>query len=129
MTLTPLEIISLIFVVFGFIKIFLLISKRNLSYNYFVKPLYKHRKTASVILLIAGGVVLYYLLQELNMIQIFAALVLFGIIITLGLIDVLPGMYSLSKKAYRKNFRRPIWFFIIVFLITAFFVLYKIFSK
>lgn len=99
--MTPIEIIALILIVFGAVKMFVLLVKpvawMNLAKNIYAKP-----AVVSVVSLILGAVVLWYLLAEITIVQILATTAFVGLLFLIGLA---PHVSSLLVK-YRAQIKR-----------------------
>jgi len=112
----PIEIIALVLIIFAAIKMFTLLVKPQAWMN-FTKALFKKKSVAVVIGLILGGVVLYYLIQELTIVQILAVTAFIAMLFLIGLaghVDELIRRYEreIKKgKLWKEN-----WFYTLIWI-------------
>ena len=126
MPFTPIEIIALIFTLLIILKIIFIITNKQTWYKNVAKPIYDNTKTSGIIFTISAIIIFYFLIQELTITQIFAALAFSSLLIALGFLQH-KDMTSLIQKAYKQKFNIWTWFYIIIFLLLIFLVLYEIF--
>ena len=94
--MTPIEIIALIFIVISIIKLITIAVSPKTWYGS-SNPLVKlawNRVSATVFSVVIGGVVLYYLLAEITVVQLFVA-VMFGFL--LMILTVAPDVEKVLK--------------------------------
>ena len=101
MVLTAIETIATIFIVLSFIKIIFIISNKK-AWLSFAESFY-NSKLAPLLLIILASAVLYYLLGEITIIQIIAAMAFSSLLIALGLIQYRKETITLAKKIYAKK--------------------------
>ncbi len=128
--MTGIEIIALVFIGISFIKIAVLAFRPKSWYGesnplikIFSKPL-----SATAMSLVLGIIILFYLLKELSIIQIFAAMV-FGWILLMFTMAPLTGRIFewIRGIAGEPNFFRKNFFSIIIWIILMIWVLKEIF--
>jgi len=112
----PIEIIALVLIIFAAIKMFTLLVKPQAWMN-FVKALFKNKAVAVIIGLVLGGVVLYYLIQEITIVQILAVTAFIAMLFLIGLsghVDELIRRYEreIKKgKLWKEN-----WFYTLIWI-------------
>ena len=102
MAFTPVEIIALLFIILGLVKFVVNVFSRKTWYAKVVKPLYA-RKMSSVILVILAFTVLYYLLQELTIVQIVASMAFTCLVIVLAFSFYWKELQPAVEKMYKKS--------------------------
>ena len=126
MALSPIEIIALIFVLGGLVKIIAIMTSRK-AWTDFVKGMYRSPGALLFVEVVLAAIVLYYLLQELNIVQITASLtlgaLLTGIVFAVYKKEVLPPMLGILKKDSLKKSWLPIliWFILMVWTLIEIF--------
>lgn len=101
MAFTSIEIIALVLIVVVAIKMLVLLVKPKAWMN-FAKAIYKKKAVAVMIGLVLGGVVLYYLIQELTIVQILAVIAFMAALFMIGL----SGSASDLIKKYEGQIKR-----------------------
>ena len=94
--MTPIEIIALIFIIISVIKLITIAVSPKAWYgssNPLVKLVW-NRISATIFSLIIGGLILYYLLAEISIVQVFAS-VMFGFL--LMILTVAPDVEKVLK--------------------------------
>lgn len=126
MNFTSIEILALIFAVAVIIKL-VIVSLSPKGWKGFVKSLYGNPTLLAVFELILAGIVFYYLIQELSLVQIFACLVL-GALLT-GMTFAVYGkeLMPVFQKMLNGNILKKAWLPILVWLALAIWVLKEIF--
>jgi len=115
MVYTPIEIIALVLITVSVIKILILLVNPK-SWMNFARMIYKNSRVTSVVALILAVVVLFYLIQELTIIQILAVTSFVALLFVIGLADrgnALIKMYEgqiKNKTLWKRNlFYTLIW--------------------
>lgn len=127
MSFNAVEIIALVFVLAGLVKIFLILVSRN-SWANFVKALYRKPNCLMAAELILAVVVLYYLLQYLSIIEIMAGVVL-GALLT-GMTfsaygkELMPSMLKMLKA----NALKKAWILLLAWIILLVWTLGVLFN-
>ena len=121
MAFNAVEIIALVFVLAGLVKILIILVSRN-SWANLVKGLYSKPGTLIAAELILAVIVLYYLLQYLSIVEIMACVVL-GALLT-GMVfsaygkELMPSMLKLLKTNALKKAWVPVLVWIILMIWT-----------
>tara|TARA_Y100000310_G_scaffold345665_1_gene467952 strand:- start:12650 stop:13036 length:387 start_codon:yes stop_codon:yes gene_type:complete len=127
MVLTPLEIIALIFAVIILLKILLISTKseslRNLGLRRLNKDLWQNIWT--YISIIGAIIIFYFLLQEINIIQLAGAVL--GTSLVMGIIFL--AFPRQSKEITEEVFKNPgkLWFFYLIYVLFSLLILYVLF--
>lgn len=129
MALTPTEIIAAVFVALVLIKIFVVIVSKKTWYESVVRPVFGNPVVSAIAFLVLAVVVFYYLLLELNIVQIYSVVAFSSLLIALGLLTYSRGLMPVIKKAYSKRFNSWIWFNIILWVALSIWVLFEIFAR
>lgn len=127
MVLTPIEIIALIFSIVILVKL-IIISFNKESWMNIIDVAFAKPNGTSFVLAILAGVVFYYLLLELTIVQIFASAAFIGLLGGVGAMHFSKEIKGLAKKALKKKFSSTILLVILVWGILAIWVIYTILS-
>lgn len=128
MAFNAIEIIALVFVLTGLVKILIILVKRN-SWASFVKSIYSKPNVLMLVELVLAGIVLYYLSQSgLTIVQIMACVVL-GALLT-GMTFAAYGKELISPmiKLLKTNAWKKAWIPILVWIILMVWTLGKLFN-
>jgi len=130
--MTSIETIALIFIVFAIIKFVVLAINPGSWYgksNPLVNIMTKSPIAAYVISIIFGGLVLFYLLKELSIIQIFAATVFswFLMMLTFGPFfrEIIGSVKGMAEQ--KPHFFCRFWFPLVVWIVLMAWVVWEIF--
>lgn len=126
--MTPIQIMALLVAVLGAIKMIVVFLSPKAWLNKVVKPIYKTPMVASLAGLIIAGVSLYYLNQELTIIQIFAVLLFFMGLMMMSFAAVSKEMTKLAENVLRKDGLMRFWLPILVWLLLLIWVFYALFA-
>lgn len=126
MTFTPIEIIALAFVILSLVKIFVILVNKTIWYKDVALPIYEHHKTSSVIFGLLALIIFFYIIQELTIIQIFAVMGLFSMLIALGYMQYYKEFQSLMKQIYSQRVTPFLIVYTILWLGLLFWALYEI---
>jgi len=124
----PLEIISLILVAIVAIK-FVFFAINPKGWMKIPEGMFKQPIVTIIIGLALGALVLYYLLQELTIVQIFASTSFF-MAVTLVSFAAFPKIFTeMSKKVLKqKNIMRRAWLPFLIWIVLSIWVVYAIFA-
>lgn len=127
--MTPLEIIALILVLIGIIKL-IVILRNPISWYHFVRDIYSNPTVTGIVAFILGAIILYYLLQEVNIIQIFAVLAFFSMFMLMGWAAYSKEFLPLAKKVLtQKNILLRSWPTTLIWVLLTVWVLWAIYGK
>ena len=125
--MTPLEIIAVIMIALGVIK-FLVLAVKPRAWIKVVNVVYGSPKAITWIGLILGAVILYYLLQELTIVQIFATLAFLSALMMIGVASFSKDLSEFAKKILaRKNIMKKTWLAWVIWLVLMAWALKEIF--
>jgi hypothetical protein len=126
MALSSLEIIALIFVLFGIIKLIVVLINKMKWYDGVIKPVYSNSGISSLIILILAIIVLYYLSKELSFAQLFGVLAFIALFMALGFLQYSKETLEFVKKIYNKKITGWLWVYIIFWVILMLLGLYEL---
>ena len=125
---TAIENIALILIVVSLIKIITIIIKPMAWYNGVVKKVYRPSKITPIIFLILALIVLYYLLQELTIVQILAVMLFTALIFAIGSSAYSKELINLADKLYKqKNIVKRSWLSFVIWIILLLWGLKELF--
>lgn len=114
---TPIEILALILIVISSIKIITISINPTAWLNKIVKNVYVGKRT-TIIFLILALIVLYFLLQELTIVQILAVMLFTAFIFAIGFSIHSKELIKLADQIYRKkNIIKSNWLPLIIWII------------
>lgn len=126
MEFSSLEIIVLIFILISLIKLITILIKKE-KWISVIEIVYKNSKISSVLFLILAIVVFYYLINNMDIVEIFAALVFSYLLIIISFMFYSKEMVEVSKKILKKKFSFWMKGYIIVWVLLIGWCLYEIF--
>lgn len=125
--MTAIETIAGIVAILSLVKILVLLIDRSKWHKHVVKPVFgSNSGLTSVITLVLAAVVLYYLLQSLTIVHIFAVMAFFGLLIMFGFVHYQKELMGFVDKIYKKDFGGWLWFYIVIWVVLSVWVLYLI---
>jgi len=127
MALTALEIIVSLFVLLGLVKLIVISVNKKAWYNGAVKTVYGNPAAARVILLVLGAAVFYLLIQEISIVQIFAAMIIMASFAGLAFLSNSKEFLVFAQKIYSKKLSGWVIFITLIWLVLVIRVLYEIF--
>jgi len=127
MNLTALEVIALILILVSFVKILYLIFNKKAWWN-FVGGFYRQSVLMTIIILILAAIVFGYLLTEITIVQLMAALALASLIFTMAFLQYPKEMGEFAQKVYKKKFSVVQIIYVIVWIFISLYALVFIFS-
>ncbi len=126
--MTATETMALILAVLVFFKIIVTAINPGARIK-IAKKLYGSKNTTIIISLILSAVVLYYLLQELTIVQIFAVFLLLSLLMVLGFAPIANQMIKvLEKELKSKDVIRRNLLSIIIWVLLALWVLLELYK-
>ena len=126
MIYTTIEWFALVIVVAALIKIAVILVKPK-AWMSFAAKFWKKPKPIGIISLILAAVVLYYLLQEITIVQIFASLLFFSLLLVMGFAPYIKELLSITRKNMKKIIKES-RLYILVWLLLIIWVLWEIFT-
>lgn len=127
MTFTPLEWVVLVFAVVALLKAIFVLGNRGV-WTKFLDSMYTYHTVASCIFLILGGIIFYYLIQELTIVQILAAGAFTSCLIAIAFLQYAHEAKSFVKKMILSPLKGMIWFYILIWLVLIAWALWEIFA-
>ena len=127
--MTPIEIMAFIAAIIVPIKIIMLLRSQKSWFNTVTRRFWGNAVVTTILSLIVVIVTLYYLLQELTIIQIWAVMLFAMALISLGLAPFSKYMLDVEQKWFTEtNVLKIGWFAAIVWLVLIIWVLYTLFA-
>ena len=125
--MNPLEIIALILIAAVVIKL-IVVSISPMSWKPVVKSIYGRPVVTKVVALVLAAAVLYYLLQELTIVQVFASM---AFMIALMLVQFSSLGVEIGHMADKflsdRSIMKKLWLTLTLWLVLMGWVLYEIF--
>lgn len=126
MALTSIELIALVFSIFGLIKLIAIIINKEIWYQGVAKPVYNNNNISTVILTIIGVVVFYFIIQEFTITQVLAIMAFSSLLIGIGFLQYSKEVISLINNIYRKKMSLMLKIYTLIWLIIILWGLYEI---
>ncbi|MEX0920117.1 MAG: hypothetical protein WDZ69_00870 [Candidatus Pacearchaeota archaeon] len=129
MTFTPVEIIALVFAVIVALKLIVLSIRPMAWYDSVAKKFLGHNELKTVFSVILGAIILYYLLTELTIVQVFAAFAFVWVLMVIWFQTYSKEIGVFVKKAYQdKNMIKRNWLSLIIWAALVVWVLWVLFT-
>ena len=126
--MTPVQIMALIAALIVPIKLLTLLKSQKTWLDNVTRRFWANSVITSIFAFIVVVITLYYLLQELTIVQIWAALLFSMALIALGLAPFSKYMLQVEEQWFTKtNTLKAGWFAVMVWLVLAIWVLYALF--
>jgi len=122
------EVMAVILAVLVAVKLLVVIIKPKLWLDYVAKKFWGNVNVAVIILVFSAAVTLYFLLRELSIIQIFAAMLFASLLMGIGFARYSKDLLSIAEKRYIKEKRvwKDNWLSIIIWIILVLWVFYSV---
>ena len=115
--MTPIEIIALIMIILAVVKIIILLVNPG-AWLDFAKSMWKNPGAVKVVGLVLAAITLYYLLQELNIVQIMAVMAFMASLIMVGFAPyVNPLMNKFEAQIRKRNIWQKSWLYTAIWII------------
>lgn len=115
--MTPIEIMALIVVLAAAIKILVILVNPK-SWLGIVNKVWSKPVLTGLISLILAGVVLYYLIQELTIVQIFAVILFIALISATSMAVYAKDFIAMAQKfAKDRSFLKKAWLAVLIWII------------
>lgn len=126
--MTPIEIMALIIVVCGAIKIIVILTKPR-SWINVINVAYEKPAVTMIIALLLAIIVLKYLLAELTIVHIFAVMLFMALLMAIGVASYAKEMTTMVNKLLKdRNVLKKGWLAITIWAVLIIWVLYAIFA-
>jgi len=127
MALTAIQTIAFIFILFGLIKILVVIFNKKAWYNNVVKPIYSSQGISTFVFIVLALILFYYILKEFSLTQVFAVMALISVLLVLGFLQHSKELIPVFAKLYNKKITSWRWVYIIFWVILMVLALFEIF--
>ena len=125
--MTPVKVIALVFIVFALVKLLVIWIKPK-SWKAFVKKIYAKPIYTKIAALILALVILRYLLQELTIVQIFAAMTFMMALMMLQFASFSKEILELSDQFLKdRKILKKVWLSLSIWIILMGWALYELF--
>ena len=127
MVFNSIDIIALILLILVFIKvIFILIRPKG--WIKFSKRLFENKYVFQIVALVLAAVVLYYLLQVLTIVQIFAVIAFETLLFAIGLSGLVKKIIPVyEEQIKKKTFFKSNWLYFLLWLVLLVWVFIELF--
>ncbi len=125
--MTTIEIFALIAAIAVLIKLLVILTKPKAWMN-LVEKIYNVPSLTMIVSLVLSAVVLYYLLQEITIIQIFAAMLFIALLAAATMSTYFNEVKTLAGKLLKQGAIRKAWLSIVIWLALSIWVLYVLFA-
>ena len=126
--MTPIEIMALIAAIIVPIKLIMVLRSQKSWFNTVTRRYWGNAIVTTILSLIVVIVTLFYLLQELTIVQIWAVTLFAMALISLGLAPFSKYMLNVEKKWFTEtNVLKTGWVAAIVWIVLIIWVLYVLF--
>jgi len=118
-TYTPIEIIAWILIIVTAVKL-LTISINSDSWYRFTSKIYRNKRYSRLFSLTFAFIILYYLLQELTIVQILAVTLFVSMLLLYGFLSIGDELLKLSSRLYKKygnNVLRKYWLYTLIWIV------------
>ena len=116
MTFTPVETIALIIIVIATIKILVLLIK-PMAWMKFAEKIYSNSMLTQLIGFVLAGIVFYYLLQEMTVVQILAVAAFISLLIGVGLMPIMGDLVKKYEGIIKKgNIWKDSWLYTLIWV-------------
>ena len=126
MSLTSLEWIVTLFAILGITK-FIVILVRREKWWPITRGVYGNPQIFRFVFLILAAVVFYFLIQELNIVEILAVATFFALLMAFGFTTYSKEILELAQKIIKKGFSGWQWLVILIWAVLLLWGLYEIF--
>lgn len=127
--MSPLEIIAVLVVALFAIKMLVVMVNPRIWHRKVVKPVYGNAKVSMWVMVVLAAVILYYLLQEINIVQIFAATAFVTMLMGIGVLAFSKDILDLADRMLRKkNILKRAGLSILIWTVLSIWVLWTIFG-
>lgn len=125
--MTAVETIAFILVAVGLIKLIVLVIKPDAWFG-FARRLTGNTAMFKVVALILSAVILYYLLMELTIVQIFASMAFVTMLMWVALAPFKNELMETVSRNHGQDVLKRNWLFTLIWVVLALWVLKEIFT-
>lgn len=125
--LTGIEWIVVIAAVFGIIKL-LMISFNKKGWMPVVNEVYDHQHLFSWIFTILAIIVFWVLIKSMSIVQIFAVMAFYSLMLALAFMHYGQDVKKLAKKMVSSKITGWLWFYVLIWLIIMVWALWSVFA-
>jgi len=127
--MTPIEIMAAFVALLILVKLVTVGFKPKAWMDNVAKPIYSNASIATVVGLVIAGGSLWFLLKELSIVQIFAAMLFFIGLMVVGIAPLGKDLMVMADKMVKqKNLLKQFWLAWVIWVVLAVWVLYTLFA-
>jgi len=125
---TSIEIIALVLLIVGLVKMVVLLINPK-SWMNFAKGLWKNKVVFRLVVLILAAVVLYFLIQSgFTIVQVFAVTAFVALLLAIGLADPIKRIIPVYEKQIKdRTLWKENWLYILIWLALMVWVVIELF--
>ena len=128
-SMRSLEIVALILIALFLVKL-AVISRNPRAWLQFWKKRYSNTTAVTIVALVLAGIVLYFLLEELTIVQIMAVAAFMALLFLVGFLPYMKDMFTLGEQWIKQgNILQRSWLVILIGVALSLWVLWEIFFK
>ena len=125
--MTPIEWMALLFVAFAIVKILVIIWEPK-KWLVFVEFVYAKPVVTTIVGLVLAVITLWYLLQDLTIVDVFGVLLFFMFIMLMSFATMKKEMLPMARKALKdKNILKRAWLPTLVWVVLLLWALKELF--
>lgn len=123
---TAVETLALILAILTLVKLLFVITNRKFFIK-LVKPLYNSSGTFSLVFLVISGIVLYFLMQTLSIVEIFAVTLFAAMLMGAALMTYGNDYLKIAEKLIaKKSLPWQLWLQIIIWTALSIWIIYLV---
>ncbi len=126
---TPIEVMALILIIVGAIKLVIVVVNPKIWLNSVVKKVWARPALTMVVSLVLAGTSLYYLTLELSIVQILAVMLFTALLVAVGITTYSKEVIAVAEKLLKgKSILKRSALYIIIWIILLIWGLYTLFA-
>ena len=117
MNYTPIEWMALVFILVVAVKLIVILVNPRTWYDSVVKKVWKSPGLCMIVSLVLAALTLYYLLQEITIVQILAVMLFLALLMAVGMSVYQKEILALADKMLKdKTIIKKSWLYIIIWI-------------
>ena len=125
--MTAVDVIASIVAILIVIKLIVIAIDKSKWHKHVVKRVYGGKSAlTSIIFVVLAIVIFYYLILELSIVQIFAVMGLFSVLMGISFLQYQKELMGLVNKIYKKDLGVGMWIYAIIWVLLSIWVLYLV---
>jgi len=128
--MTPVEVMATVLALLIAVKLLVIFVNPRAWIKNVALPIYSHSTVTMCFGVLLGGASLWFLLQTLTIVDIFAVMFFLSMIMMIGVASFPKEMVSLSKKFYSDHkLVKQSWLSVSIWVVLTVWVLWELFGK